>query len=68
MTPEELIEALRASEEPKGYYLHADAGHCLETAESLLASQERHGQIMSASLALSSHGRRQGQHIYPCRS
>lgn len=45
MTPEALLEALRASEEPKGYYLHADAEHCLETAESLLDNQKRYGYL-----------------------
>ncbi|MBS5048962.1 MAG: ferredoxin:thioredoxin reductase [Desulfovibrionaceae bacterium] len=45
MTPEALLEALRASEEPKGYYLHADVGHCLETAESLLDNKARYGYL-----------------------
>lgn len=45
MTPEALLEALRASEEPKGFYLHADAEHCLETAASLLDNLEKYGYM-----------------------
>ena len=67
MTPEELIEALRASEEPKGYYLHADAEHCLETAESLLASKERYGYMCCPCRLPCESEVRDADIICPCR-
>ena len=45
MTPEELLESFRASEEPKGFFLHADMEHCLNTAEALLANLENYGYM-----------------------
>ena len=43
MTPQELLDALRSQEEPKGYFFHADKEHCLSTAASLLDSMEHYG-------------------------
>lgn len=45
MTPKALLEALAASEEPKGRYLHADVEHCLDIALGLLENQERYGYL-----------------------
>lgn len=43
MLPEELLEKLAKAAAKKGYYLHADREHCLETAESLLYNQKKYG-------------------------
>lgn len=45
MTPQELLDRFRASEEPKGYYLHADKNQCLEIAQSLLDNREKYGYL-----------------------
>ncbi len=43
MTPKELLESLKAEAKSKGFYLHADAEHCLHTAESLIENKARYG-------------------------
>lgn len=45
MTPTELLEQLSIKAEKKGFYLHADKEHCIETAESLLLNQNRYGYM-----------------------
>lgn len=66
MTPEALLEALRASEGPKGYFLHADAEHCMETAESLLDAQKRYGYLCCPCRLPSGDANKDTDIICPC--
>lgn len=43
LTPQELLESLRLEGETKGFFLHADAEHCLDTAASLIECLEHYG-------------------------
>ncbi len=45
MTPTQLLDLLKNNFESKGFYLHADKEHCLETAESLIENKARYGYM-----------------------
>ena len=66
MTAEQLHEALRTVQEPKGYFFHRDRKKALELLEGLLVNRDRYG-YMSCPCRLAS-GKREWDRdiICPC--
>lgn len=66
MNARELVERLRALQEPKGYYFNKDESMTLQLMDSLLANKERYG-YMACPCRLASGDRNQDRDIIcPC--
>jgi len=66
MTPRELYETLKKTQEPKGYYFNQDMERTMELMEALLANKERYG-YMCCPCRLSSGDRgKDADIICPC--
>ncbi len=66
MKVEELYEALRKVQEPKGYYFNKDKERVMDLLRGLLLNKERYG-YMSCPCRLASGDRRQDKDIIcPC--
>lgn len=46
MTPEQLCETLRKTQEPKGYFFNKDKEMVLELMASLLTNKDHHGYMV----------------------
>ncbi|HOK07091.1 MAG TPA: ferredoxin-thioredoxin reductase catalytic domain-containing protein [Syntrophales bacterium] len=66
MTPEQLYEALKKTQEPKGYFFNKDRSWVLEILRDLLVNKERYG-YMSCPCRLASGDRDKDRDIIcPC--
>ena len=67
MLPEELLEKLEKAAAHKGYFLHADREHCLETVESLLFNKKKYGYMCCPCRLASSDIKKDADIVCPCR-
>ncbi len=66
MTTHELLEMYRASEECKGFFLHADTQHALEVAESLLENENTYGYKTCPCRMASGEADKDADLVCPC--
>lgn len=67
MSPEELLEKMARAAAQKGYFLHADRSHCLETAKSLLYNKNKYGYMCCPCRLASDDIKQDADIICPCR-
>ncbi len=66
MTPQQLYEMLKKTQEPKGYYFNQDQERVMELMEALLLNKERYG-YMCCPCRLAAGDRQKDQDIIcPC--
>ncbi len=66
MTPQELYEMLKKTQEPKGYYFNQDMERTMELMEALLANKERYGYMCCPCRLASGDRGKDADIICPC--
>jgi ferredoxin-thioredoxin reductase catalytic subunit len=66
MTPQELYEMLKKTQEPKGYYFNQDMERTMELMEALLANKERYGYMCCPCRLSSGDRNKDADIICPC--
>jgi len=66
MTPQELYEMLKKTQEPQGYYFNQDMERTMELMEALLANKERYGYMCCPCRLASGDRGKDADIICPC--
>jgi ferredoxin-thioredoxin reductase catalytic subunit len=66
MTPEELYQALKKSQEPKGYFFNRDRELVMDLLEALLTNKRRYGYMACPCRLASGDRKRDADIICPC--